>query len=342
MVPKDTTPIGEPLRPGDTGEGVRDLHRRLDTAGHPVAPAEATAGHYGEDTSAQVARFQAERGLHEHGLVDEHTLSSLIEAGYRLGDRNLYLHAPMLRGDDVADLQLRLGSLGFDAGRIDGIFGTDTSAALRDFQHNSGLILDAIAGAATVRSLRHLAGRSAGTTPVAQVRELDLLLRSRPDLDERRIALGHFGSCGALAAALSRGLRTRGANVVALDHPDDTTQAATANRFEAEAYLGLRIENLPAPEVAYFATEGFHSEGGLRLAQRCAAALKQVLADGMTGTEVAVRGMRLPILRRTRMPAVLCTLAPPSSVVPATAELADQLTVAVSAWAADPTTSPEA
>ena len=62
----------------------------------------------------------------------------------------------------------------------------------------------------------------------------------------------------------------------------------------------------------------------------------------MTGTEVAVRGMRLPILRRTRMPAVLCTLAPPSSVVPATAELADQLTVAVSDWTADPTTSPDA
>jgi N-acetylmuramoyl-L-alanine amidase len=342
MVPEDTTPIGEPLRPGDTGEGVRDLHRRLDTAGHPVAATEATAGHYGDNTAAQVARFQAERGLHDHGLVDEHTLSSLIEAGHRLGDRNLYLHAPMLRGDDVADLQLRLGSLGFDAGRIDGIFGTDTSAALRDFQRNSGLILDGIAGAATVRSLRHLASRTAGTTPVAQVRELDRLRRSRPDLDERRIALGHFGSCGALAAALSRGLRTRGANVVALDHPDDTTQAATANRFEAEAYLGLRIENLPAPEVAYFATEGFHSEGGLRLAQRCAAALKQVLADGMAGTEVAVRGMRLPILRRTRMPAVLCTLAPPSSVVPATAELADQLTSAVSDWAADPTVSPDA
>jgi hypothetical protein len=29
-------------------------------------------------------------------------------------------------------------------------------------------------------------------------------------------------------------------------------------------------------------------------------------------------------------------------VVPATAELADQLTVAVSDWAADPTTSPDA
>jgi N-acetylmuramoyl-L-alanine amidase len=342
MASEEITPIGQALRPGDTGEGVRDLHRRLETAGHPVATDEATADHYGDDTADRVARFQAERGLHEDGIVDEHTLSSLIEAGLRLGDRHLYLHAPMLRGDDVADLQLRLGSLGFDAGRIDGIFGPDSSTALRDFQRNSGLVLDGIAGAATVRALRHLGGRSTGTTPVAQVRELDRLRRSRPDLDERRIALGHFGSCGALAAALSRGLRVRGANVVALDHPDDTTQASTANRFEAEVYLGLRIENLPAPEVAYFGTEGFHSEGGLRLAQRCAAALERVLADGMAGTEVAVRGMRLPILRRTRMPAVLCTLAPPSSVVPATAQLAERLAAAVADWAADPTSSPEA
>jgi N-acetylmuramoyl-L-alanine amidase len=342
MVPDEVIPIGDPLRPGDNGEGVRDLHRRLDTAGHPVSADEVEAGHFGEDTVARVARFQAERGLHEHGLVDEHTLSSLIEAGHRLGDRHLYLHAPMLRGDDVADLQLRLGSLGFDAGRIDGIFGSDSAGALRDFQHNSGLVLDGIAGAATVRALRHLAGRAVGTTPVALVRELERLRRSRPDLDERRIALGHFGSCGALAAALSRGLRTRGANVVALDHPDDTTQAATANRFEAEAYLGLRIENLPGPEVAYFATEGFHSEGGFRLAQRCATALAQVLGDHLEGTEVVVRGMRIPILRRTRMPAVLCTLAPPAAVVPATAEIAEHLSVAVADWAADPTAGPDA
>ena len=342
MVPEDLTPIGDPLRPGDTGEGVRDLHRRLANAGHPASAAEVEAGHFGEDTAAKIARFQVERGLHEHGLVDEHTLSSLIEAGLRLGDRHLYLHAPMLRGDDVADLQLRLGSLGFDAGRIDGIFGPDSSSALRDFQRNSGLVLDGIAGAATVRALRHLAGRSAGTTPVAQVRELDRLRRSRPDLDERRIALGHFGSCGALAAALSRGLRTRGANVVALDHPDDATQAATANRFEAEVYLGVRIESRPGPELSYFATEGFHSEGGLRLAQRCAAALEQVLGDHLDGTAVVVRGMRIPILRSTRMPAVLCTLAPPAAVVPATAEIAEQLSVAVADWAADPTAGPDA
>ena len=50
--------------------------------------------------------------------------------GASLGDRFLYLVAPMLRGDDVAELQQRLSALGFDSGRVDGIFGDLTSAAL--------------------------------------------------------------------------------------------------------------------------------------------------------------------------------------------------------------------
>ena len=73
-------------------------------------------------------------------------MAALVEAGYRLGDRSLYLHSPMMRGDDVADLQLRLGGLGFDAGRIDGVFGPDSARALLDFQRNTGLATDGIAG----------------------------------------------------------------------------------------------------------------------------------------------------------------------------------------------------
>ena len=33
----------------------------------------------------------------------------------------------MLRGDDVAELQVRLAQLGFNPGRIDGIFGPATA-----------------------------------------------------------------------------------------------------------------------------------------------------------------------------------------------------------------------
>ena len=45
----------------------------------------------------------------------------------------------MQRGDDVADLQQRLSTLGFDTGRVDGIFGDRTSRALAEFQRNAGL-----------------------------------------------------------------------------------------------------------------------------------------------------------------------------------------------------------
>ncbi len=331
--------IFDSLNPGVTGERVRELHQQLKAAGHPVNSKELSKCHYGSDTEKKISLFQRERGLHESGCADTQTLLSLIEASHRLGDRHLYLHAPMLRGDDVANLQLRLGNLGFDAGRIDGIFGPETSAALREFQQNCGLVLDGIAGSETIRSLHHLKSRTSTTTPVVQVRELDRLRHSRPDLDQRRIALGHFGSCGALTAAVSRGLRSRGANVVALDHPDDTTQATTANRFGAEVYLGLQIESQSNPSVAYFHTEGFHSEGGLQLAQRCAKAIETIISKGPTPPGIEIRGMRLTILRRTRMPAVLCTLAPPSKVVTATAELADHLSTAIADWVADPTGS---
>jgi hypothetical protein len=41
------------------------------------------------------------------------------------------------------------------------------------------------------------------------------------------------------------------------------------------------------------------------------------------------------------MPAVLCTLAPPSVVVLATAEIADALATAITRWVADPAAEPD-
>lgn len=51
----------------------------------------------------------------------------------------LRLDSPFLRGDRVRLLQTSLDGIGFDVGRIDGIFGRDTDAAVRDFQDWYGL-----------------------------------------------------------------------------------------------------------------------------------------------------------------------------------------------------------
>ena len=145
--------IALPLDVGSRGEAVADLQRRLLALGIVVeAPGDPT-GYYGQATAAAVRTFQRRYGLEVDGICNELTWNVVVEAGYRLGDRHLYLRAPMMRGDDIAELQSRLGALGFDAGRADGIFGPQTATALIEFQRNFGLTTDGICGPETFASL---------------------------------------------------------------------------------------------------------------------------------------------------------------------------------------------
>ena len=86
----------------------------------------------------------------------------MIESGFRLGDRLLYLAQPMVRGDDVTELQRRLNELGFDAGRSDGILGPETEGALRAFQRNAGITPDGVCGPATLHALDRVGGLGGG------------------------------------------------------------------------------------------------------------------------------------------------------------------------------------
>src|SRR5690606_34344697 len=100
-----------------------------------------------DDATVEAVRtFQEQRGLRVDGICGPETWGALIESGFRLGDRLLYLCTPMLRGDDVAELQRRLNALGFDAGREDGILGPDTERAIGAFQRDAGLAIDKVAG----------------------------------------------------------------------------------------------------------------------------------------------------------------------------------------------------
>jgi N-acetylmuramoyl-L-alanine amidase len=320
-----------PLVCGDRGEDVRDLHRRLAAAGFGDPRAE-DPGHFTEQTALAVASFQRSRGLEVSGVCDTATWQMIVEAGYHLGDRLLYLHAPMLRGEDVAELQLRLGSLGFDAGRVDGIFGPDTERALAEFQRNAGLPTDGIAGQATIAELRRLGAMTNRLDPVAVVRERERLRRASRELDGRKIALGELGELSALVAATARILRRAGGRVLTLHQLDGSTQAAAANHFEAELFVAIGTTQEPACTLAYFATTGFESSGGRRLAEACSTRLPELLDV----PEAVVGGMRLPILRETRMPALFCRIGPPELVVARTAALAAALAEACAAWVSSP------
>ena len=119
-----------PLHPGSSYESVRDLQQRLTALGFDPAP--DRPGRYGEATGRAVRAFQEHRRLRVDGVCGPQTWNALVEAGRVLGERLLYYRRQMLRGDDVASLQRLLGALGFDAGRVDGIFGPLVDEALRD------------------------------------------------------------------------------------------------------------------------------------------------------------------------------------------------------------------
>jgi N-acetylmuramoyl-L-alanine amidase len=308
---------------------VRDVQRRLTAAGFDGGPDEA--GRFGPTTEKAVRAFQDSRGLNADGIVGPQTWNALVEAGYRLGDRLLYLRTPMLRGDDVDELQRRLGALGFDAGRVDGILGPQTARALQDFQRNAGLTTDGICGPESVAELRRLGAKAPGGS-VADLRERESLRRAPRTLQGRRLVVGQTGGLDVLALALERSLHERGAVVVTLHHPDGSVQAAEANETGADAYLGVALDDSAGWSAAYYASAGFESSGGKRLAGLVHEELAVVL-DQPPGPP---RGMRLPVLRETRMPAVLCRLGSAETVVPRVAALAEGLARAVARWAEEP------
>jgi hypothetical protein len=68
----------------------------------------------------------------------------------------LALTTPPAQGSAVTDLQQRLKALGYDVGKVDGVYGPATVAAVRRFQQDLGLTVDGIAGPRTWAVLRGL------------------------------------------------------------------------------------------------------------------------------------------------------------------------------------------
>lgn len=306
---------------------MRDLQARLGRLGYASTDPPAS---FADATEAAVRRFQRDRGLVVDGVCGVQTWAALVEAGFALGDRLLYLRAPMLRGDDVAELQRRLGILGFDGGRVDGIFGPRTAAALEEFQRNAGLTIDVICGPDTIAALRRLASRAAVSVPVSLLREEEGLRVGPRGLHARRIVVGHGGGLDALADALGRSLQDGGSVVAIVLHPDPSQRAAEANRFEAEVAVDLAVRDGEPHRVAYYATDGFESVGGRRLATFLSDALTPVCGP----TEAC--GMRLPVLRETRMPAVAVQVGSADLLVRRTPELSTAIHRSLGRWTDTP------
>ena len=279
------------LRPGSRGEAVRDLQVRLGTLGHEIPRVEA--GSFGAATEHAVRAFQESRGLRVDGVCGPQTWAAVVESGWRLGDRLLYRTRPMLRGDDVTDLQRRLNGLGFDAGREDGILGDDTTRALVEFQRNMDLPTDGICGASTISVLDRVGTLAEGS--VASVREREVLRRGPHHLSGRRVFVAAAPGFETLARTVVRELNEIGAGA-ALDATGatDPILAAEANRYTAHLFLAFRAGDAPGCRCSYYESGRFRSEAGFAVADAVSRELVPIL-----GGEPCVAGRTYAVLRET-------------------------------------------
>ena len=114
---------------------------------------------------------------------------------------------------------------------------------------------------------------------------------------------------------------------MSLDEPDAVAQAMAANHFAADVYLGFESHTEPTATVQFYRVPSFESAGGRSLAELIAKRLGQ-----LEGLAPEVRGMRLQMLRETRMPAVQCIIGPVRAAIDAGPAIVMAIVEAVEQW----------
>ncbi|SDN25816.1 N-acetylmuramoyl-L-alanine amidase [Allokutzneria albata] len=271
------------LRRGDDGPAVAEIRATLVTLNLlPPANGSGRPDVFDGAVEHAVRTFQQQRGLITDGIVGPATYRSLCDARWRLGDRNLaYLVSNPMCGDDVYALQERMLELGYNAGRADGVFGSQTEHALRNFQRDYGLVVDGMCGPGTLRALRQLSPRARGGRQVF-LREQENLRNSGPRLSGKRIVIdpGHGGQDrgvvvagvaeadlvwdlarrleGRMVATGMEALLSRGEQVC----PAEADRAQFANKAGADLFLSLHTDANRSPLAEGVSTYHFGTGQG--------------------------------------------------------------------------------
>jgi N-acetylmuramoyl-L-alanine amidase len=319
-------------RVGYRGPVVRDLREQLAAVesldGRWTRTSPADEELFDEELDQAVRAFQQQRGLLVDGIVGPWTFAALEAARWRLGDR-LLQHTPghLVGGDDVTELQERLLGLGFQPGRVDGLFGPDTEAAVRAFQRGVGLVPDGQVGPDTLRAFADLRRSVAGGSPQS-FRERELVRRSGHSLAGRVVVLdpGHGGADeGAVAHGVAEAdvvldiarriegrLSAHGATVIytrtkSTSAGDDEARALFANDCGADIVLSLHCDTAEQQDASGVATFFFGQKrfGAWSAVGEQLADLIQRETVARTGlTDCRTHARSWTLLQHTRMPAV--------------------------------------
>ena len=267
-----------------------------------------------ELTPAQIRSFQQARGLSVTGLIDDVTARALEEARWILGDRSLNLQTPpLMRGDDVAALQSRLTEMGFDCGRVDGIYGPRSESAVKEFQQSVGIHVDGKCGPATIIALLRLTRIVSGGAPSA-MRESATQRNRGPALANKVIVLNPDGvdpliydvavrTEGRLLALGASVFLTRGVS----NNPTEVERIAFTNQSGADLMISFHVDTY-VNEIAHGAATYFYGSDahGVHsiVGERFASLVQRELCARTDLTNCRTHAKAWDLLRLTRAPAV--------------------------------------
>ncbi|MCX6395092.1 MAG: peptidoglycan-binding protein [Propionibacteriales bacterium] len=319
------------FRNGDSGPAVTQIVGLLAQLGFLDGALPET---YDARVETAVRTFQQQRGLHVDGMVGVATFRRLDEARWKLGDRILtHLPGNLLAGDDVFALQRRLLELGFKVGRVDGYFGAETEAGLREFQRNVGIPADGTCGPFTLKMLAQLAPMVSGGAPNA-MRAQERIRNAGPHLGGKIVVIdpspgqhlppeyaaraeeivhdlaarieGRLVATG-VQAFLTASRTGRHRAPVAGHHAEETERAMFANRANANLSISLAVDASANPDACGVATYFFGSEEHKTWSstgERFASLVQREIVARTDLVDLRCHAKAWEFLRRTRMPAV--------------------------------------
>lgn len=153
------TASAQTLTVGMSGSEVTSLQNDLVVAGYL---ARTVDGDYGSTTKEAVALFQKAKGLPVTGRADDSTRAAIARAagaGYRPGGGVVYAEGN--RGSMISDMQVRLQAAGYLKGGVDGVYGADTTNAVKAFQKAKGIPVSGAIDEMTYSALRNVDSSSA-------------------------------------------------------------------------------------------------------------------------------------------------------------------------------------
>lgn len=127
-------------RYGSKGDEVVKIQTKLKELGYYAGEID---GVFGSNTRSAIIDYQKSNGLSADGVAGVKTLSALGIDGNSSGSQN----------DEISAIQTKLKEKGYYSGNVDGILGSKTKNAIKDFQRDNGLVVDGIVGPKTLEKL---------------------------------------------------------------------------------------------------------------------------------------------------------------------------------------------